>query len=364
VRGLQGPDLARGVAATGKHMVGHGLAEGGLNQAPAHVGPRELRDEQLLPFEAAIRDAGLASVMPAYCDVDGLPCHASAELLGAILRDEWGFDGIVVADYTAVAMLHTVHRMVPDLSEAGRLALAAGVDVELPRTEAYGAPLVAALDNGRLDEAALDAAVGRVPASSSGSGCSSDLRRGALEAALEALAADEARIGRELARRSMVLLRNEGVLPIAPGLTRVAVVADRRQRPDLLGDYSHSSTCRRCERCRARERARDRGPGPHDGAGRRAGRAAHAARRDPGPAGEHGGPDARRDRDPGRRTPGSPRRSRSPGCRIWRSSCSASARASPTTRRPASSATGAGSACSAASRSCSRPWWRPGHRRC
>ena len=241
VRGLQGPDLARGVAATGKHMVGHGLAEGGLNQAPAHVGPRELRDEQLLPFEAAIRAAGMASVMPAYCDVDGLPCHASPELLGGILRGEWGFDGIVVADYTAVAMLHTVHRMVSDLSEAGRLALEAGVDVELPRTEAYGAPLVAALDDGRLDEAVLDVAVARV--------LRLKFRLGLFErpyvevpteAELEALAADEARIGRELARRSLVLVRNENVLPLAPGLARVAVVgpiADSAR--DLLGDYSH-----------------------------------------------------------------------------------------------------------------------------
>ena len=78
---LQGPDLLDGVVATAKHMVGHGLAEGGLNQAPAHIGARELRDEQLFPFEAAVREAGIASVMPAYCDVDGVPCHASAELL-------------------------------------------------------------------------------------------------------------------------------------------------------------------------------------------------------------------------------------------------------------------------------------------
>ncbi len=83
----------------GKHMVGHGLAEGGLNQAPAHIGPRELRDEQLFPFEAAVRHAGIASVMPAYCDVDGVPCHASTELLDTILRGEWGFDGIVASDY-------------------------------------------------------------------------------------------------------------------------------------------------------------------------------------------------------------------------------------------------------------------------
>ena len=91
-------------------MVGHGLAEGGLNQAPAHIGPREMRDEQLFPFEAAVRRSGIASVMPAYCDVDGVPCHASDELLTGILRGEWGFDGIVASDYIGIEMLSTAHR--------------------------------------------------------------------------------------------------------------------------------------------------------------------------------------------------------------------------------------------------------------
>ena len=126
VRGMQGDDVATGVVATGKHLVGHGLAEGGLNQAPAHAGPRELRDEQLVPFEAAVREAGLACVMPAYCDVDGLPCHASGELLTTILRDEWGFDGIVASDYTAVQMLVGEHRLTADLGTAAAMAVRAG----------------------------------------------------------------------------------------------------------------------------------------------------------------------------------------------------------------------------------------------
>ena len=120
VRGLQGEDIADGVVATGKHMVGHGLAEGGLNQAPVHIGPRELRDEQLLPFEAAVRVAGLAAMMPAYCDVDGVPCHVSSELLTTLLRGEWGFDGLVVSDYTALNMLMTEHRLTPDLGDGRR----------------------------------------------------------------------------------------------------------------------------------------------------------------------------------------------------------------------------------------------------
>jgi beta-glucosidase len=241
VQALQGADLANGVLATAKHMVGHGLAEGGRNQAPAHLGPRELRDEQLLPFEAAVRHAGIASVMPAYCDVDGVPCHASSELLGTILRGEWGFDGIVASDYMGVEMLATAHRLTADLGEAARLALVAGVDAELPRTVAFGAPLTNGLDDGSVDEDLLDAAVGRV--------LRMKFRLGLFErpyvkiptgASFERLAEAESRAARSLAERSLVLLENHGVLPLAPDLRRLAVIgpiADSAR--DLLGDYSH-----------------------------------------------------------------------------------------------------------------------------
>jgi beta-glucosidase len=238
---LQGPDLAAGVLATAKHLVGHGLAEGGRNQAPAHVGPRELRDEQLFPFEAAVRHAGIASVMPAYCDVDGVPCHASRELLETTLRGEWGFDGIVVSDYMGVEMLATAHRLTADLGEAARLALVAGVDAELPRAVAFDAPLARGLDDGTVDEGLLDAAVGRA--------LRMKFRLGLFERpyvdvpageAFERLAHDESRAARTLAERSLVLLENHGILPLAPDLRRVAVVgpiADSAR--DLLGDYSH-----------------------------------------------------------------------------------------------------------------------------
>ena len=241
VRGLQGTDLAEGVLATGKHMVGHGLAEGGLNQAPVHVGTRELHDEQLFSFEAAVRSAGLASMMPAYCDVDGVPCHASRELLTTILRDRWGFDGIVVSDYTAVQMLSTQHRLTADLAVAAGISLRAGVDSELPKTAAFGAPLVAALADGRVDEDLVDTAVRRM--------LGMKFRLGLFErpyvdvpdaAAMAALAVDEARIGRILALRSMVLVENDGILPLATNRGSIAVtgpIADSAR--DLLGDYSH-----------------------------------------------------------------------------------------------------------------------------
>src|SRR6185369_582429 len=104
-------------------------------------GPREMHDEQLFPFEVAVRDAGLASMMPAYCDVDGVPCHASHELLTAILREEWGFEGVVASDYTAVQMLVGQHRLTDDLGTAAAMSIRAGMDNELPTTSGFAGPL-------------------------------------------------------------------------------------------------------------------------------------------------------------------------------------------------------------------------------
>jgi beta-glucosidase len=126
VRGLEGEggpqDL---IIGTGKHMVGHGLPEGGLNHAPAHIGPRELQDDFLFPFEAAVRDAGLRSMMHAYDDVDGMPCVASRFLLTETLRGRWGFEGLVVSDYMGIDELITSHAVTTDRIEAAARALPA-----------------------------------------------------------------------------------------------------------------------------------------------------------------------------------------------------------------------------------------------
>ncbi len=241
VRGIQGDRLSDGVIATAKHMVGHGLAEGGLNQAPVHLGPREMRDEQLFPFEAAVREAGVASIMPAYCDVDGVPCHASHELLTGILRDEWGFDGIVASDYVGLQMLSTQHRLTNDPAVAAALGLRAGVDAELPGTVVYGEPLLRALADGLVDEALIDATVERV--------LRMKFRLGLFEQPfieppsaelLAALAEEEARVARELAVRSLVLVENDGVLPLRSDVASVAVIGPiAASARELLGDYAH-----------------------------------------------------------------------------------------------------------------------------
>ena len=243
VRGLQGRDLRKGVAATGKHFVGYGVPEGGHNVGAVRLGPRELREVHAFPFEAAIRDAGLASVMHAYHEIDGIPCVASRELLTGLLRDELGFEGVVVSDYGALWMLHDAHRVAADKAEATVLALTAGLDVEIPDAWGYGPSLLGLVREGRLPEALVDRSAFRV------------LRLKFLLGLFEKPYVDERRVrrmrfdapgNRRLARQaaveSLVLLKNTGgVLPLQ-GCRRLAVIGPNAARPEaLLGDYTYAN---------------------------------------------------------------------------------------------------------------------------
>jgi beta-glucosidase len=170
-----------------------------------------------------------------------VPCHASHELLTRILRDEWGFDGIVSSDYVGLQMLTTQHRVTDDLSIAAAFGLRAGVDAELPSTVVYGEPLLRALADGLVDEALIDATVERA--------LRMKFRLGLFEQPyveppsaelMAALADDEARVARELASRSLVLLENDGVLPLRPDVASVAVIGPiAASARELLGDYAH-----------------------------------------------------------------------------------------------------------------------------
>jgi beta-glucosidase len=244
--GVQGEGRGRGaegVLATGKHLVGHGLPEGGLNHAPAHIGSRELRDSFLFPFEAGVRSAGLRSMMHAYDDVDGVPCVASRELLTTILRDDWGFDGIVVADYGGIEELISSHAVVSTLADAGVRALEAGVDVELPSIAAYGAPLAEALAAGRIELATIDQSVRRVLAEKFALGL---FERPYVDLADPTLVdpapeADRA-TARRIAAESIVLLENDGVLPLPADGGPIAVLGPNADSVrNLLGDYAYEA---------------------------------------------------------------------------------------------------------------------------
>jgi len=243
VRGLQGENLAEGVMATGKHFIGHSLSQGGQNCAPVHVGRRELYDIFLAPFQAAIRDAGLAAIMNSYPELDGEVVATSRRILTDLLRDELGFGGVVVSDYEAVLMIHNFHNAAIDRSTAGRLALEAGIDVELPTVACYGDPLKAALDAGVLDIETVNTAVRRH--------LQKKIELGLFEnpyvdegRVLEVFETPEQReLAREIARQSMVLLKNDGLLPLKKTIRTLAVIGPNADSSrNLLGDYSFEAT--------------------------------------------------------------------------------------------------------------------------
>jgi beta-xylosidase len=249
VRGLE----SAGVIATLKHFVGYSASRTGRNLAPVSLGPRERAEVMLTPFEMVLRDGRPRSVMNAYTDIDGIPSAADRALLTGLLREEWGFTGTVVADYFAVAFLQLHHRVAGSLGDAAALALEAGIDVELPTVHAYGAPLLEAVQDGRLAESVVDTALRRVLTQKQQLGLLDD-GWSAVPAALagrdltdpEALRGsvdlDPPRnraLARELAEQAVVLLRNDGILPFAGGPKRVAVIGPTADDfAAMLGCYS------------------------------------------------------------------------------------------------------------------------------
>jgi beta-glucosidase len=240
VRGLQGSELATGVIATAKHFVGYGASEGGMNWAPAHLSPRELREVYLHPFEAAVGAAGLRSLMNGYHELDGIPCAANRELLRDLLRGEWGFDGLVVSDYFSIDQLATYHRLAEDKTEAATIAIDSGIDVELPSTDCYSDALLGALADGRVGIAMLDEAVARTLRLKFELGLFERpyVDVAAAGAALNT-AADRA-LAADVARKSIVLLENRGILPLRNDPGSIAVIGpNAAEARNLYGGYSY-----------------------------------------------------------------------------------------------------------------------------
>ncbi|MDZ7375643.1 MAG: glycoside hydrolase family 3 C-terminal domain-containing protein [candidate division KSB1 bacterium] len=240
IRGLQGDDLRHAVAATVKHFAGYSASQAGLNWAPAHIPSREFREVFLFPFEVAVREAGGLSVMNAYHELDGIPCGANRQLLTDILRGEWGFTGIVVSDYEAIPMLYEYHHIAKDKMEAGCLALEAGIDIELPELDCYGDQLKAAVQKGLISENLIDRAVARVLRLKFALGIFENpfaerANSGPLEQPMHR------KFALELARKSIVLLKNEGgLLPLNKNLDKIAVIGPNADSwRNLLGDYSY-----------------------------------------------------------------------------------------------------------------------------
>ncbi len=243
IRGLQNKDLQDGVVATGKHFLGYGTTEGGLNWSPAHILERELREIFAQPFWAAIQEAGLASMMNAYHELDGIPCGASRELMVDFLRGEMGFDGVVVSDYFTLDMLKVYHRVAADKAEAAVLGLNAGIDIELPATDCYGDPLRQALKDGRITMEVIDATVSRVLRQKFQLGLFENPYVDTHKIPSVFNTPSQRDLSLELARKSLVLLKNaDHLLPLSPELESIAVIGPGADSIRLLqGDYHYPS---------------------------------------------------------------------------------------------------------------------------
>jgi beta-glucosidase len=241
VRGLQGQNWREGVVATAKHFVGYGMSEGGMNWAPVHIAPRELREVFLLPFETAVKQANLQSLMNAYHELDGVPCTASKELLTDILRGEWGFDGIVVSDYFAIQEIERTHHLSSSKAQSAHLALTAGIDIELPHTDCYGDPLVTAVRTGQIDEALIDQSVARVLRTKFMLGLFENPYVAESKAAAVFDTPKQRQLARTIAQKSMVLLKNDNaLLPLDKNIGSIAVIGPQANTVrHLLGDYAY-----------------------------------------------------------------------------------------------------------------------------
>ena len=238
IKAIQGPGPNVQVIATAKHFAAHGKPEAGTNVGPANYSERVLREAFFPSFEAAVKEAGVISVMPSYNEIDGVPSSINKWLLDDVLRKEWGFQGYLTSDYYALDQLQSLHHVVNDKAEAAKLALETGVDVETPDPDVY-LNLVQLLKDKKVAEATLDKAVARV------------LRAKFLLGLFENPYVDEARaaqitnsqvhqaLAAEAARRSIVLLKNENnLLPFdRTTIKSIAVIGPNANRVHL-GGYS------------------------------------------------------------------------------------------------------------------------------
>lgn len=225
VRGFQGVDLTADDAllATPKHFAAYGAVAGGMEYNSVDIAPQTLRDVHLPPFKAAL-DAGALTFMSAFNDINGVPASANRELMTDILRGEWGFTGLVVSDYTADMEL-IAHGFAADERDATRLAFLAGVDMSM-QSGFYAAHLPDLVDKGDVPMDVLDEGVRRVLSVKNAIGLLDNPYR-SLDPAVEADTsknAAHAALARDAARRSIVMLKNEGVLPLRKSGQKIALI--------------------------------------------------------------------------------------------------------------------------------------------
>jgi beta-glucosidase len=241
IQGLQGtgPGVDKShVMATAKHFAVHGQPEGGENVAPGNYSERVIREYFLKPFEVAVKEGHIHTVMPSYNEIDGIPSHSNKKLLQGILREEWGFQGAVTSDYFGPTELRTIHHVAGSNEVAARMALEAGVDLELPFAGTYPT-LLDQMKQGKVSEASVDLAVSRVLRAKFLAGLFDDPYVNPDFAVKITNSPEHQQLALKAAHEAIILLKNQdNLLPLAKGkYKRIAVIGPNAA--DLhLGGYS------------------------------------------------------------------------------------------------------------------------------
>jgi beta-glucosidase len=241
IKAIQGPGPnvdGEHVIATAKHFAAHGQPEGGTNTAPGNFSERILREVFLPPFEAAVKEAGVLSVMPSYNEIDGVPSHKNTWLLEKLLRQEWGFRGLIAADYNGIAELVSRHKVAADRADAARQALTAGVDIELPDPSCYSL-LPQLVSEGKVALAEIDRAVARVLRVKFQLGLFENPFVDVERAVQLTNSHAHRQLAAEAARRSIILLKNAGnLLPLDSNKLQSLAVIGPNAAEVHLGGYS------------------------------------------------------------------------------------------------------------------------------
>ena len=217
--GLQGRErnYSEGkVMACAKHLIAGGEPFGGLNASPMDISERKLRELHLPPFKVAVEEAHVATVMTAHNEINGIPCHGNSWLVNDLLRDELGFDGFVVSDWMDIERLHSMHHWVPSLDEAFKVSVEAGIDMHMQGPD-YFESVLDGVRSGRIPEKRIDEAAGKI--------LKAKFELGLFENPIPELPSERGftsipehrQTSLEAAREGIVLLKNDGTLPLAGG---------------------------------------------------------------------------------------------------------------------------------------------------
>ncbi|HMD76799.1 MAG TPA: CIA30 family protein [Terracidiphilus sp.] len=241
IEGLQGDSFLisrHHVMATAKHFAVHGQPEGGTNTAPGNYSERVIRENFLVPFQAAVQEAHAGSVMASYNEIDGVPSHMNHWLLDKVLRQEWGFNGYIISDDYGIQMMASTHRVAYNTADAARLALAAGVDYDLSDGSAYRT-LMNQVKQGIVPESEVDKAIAQVLAAKFRLGLFDNPYVDPEYAERVTNSEEHRKLALEAARKAIVLLKNEkDLLPLDLGKLKTIAVIGPNAADVHLGGYS------------------------------------------------------------------------------------------------------------------------------